>query len=231
MRLSAGILKESQASFVPAMSKHRIRILLADDHTLVRQGIGRLLADCEDFEIAGQASSGREAVTLAAELVPDILVMDVAMPDMNGIDATRLAKKANPRIKVLALSAHRDHAYVREMLRAGASGYLLKDATDEALIAAVRTIHRGESYLSPSVASAVLKDYRKHVRDPIDVLSAREREILQQLAEGKSNKEIASAFNISVYTVDAHRGRIMEKLDLHSISGLVRFAMRNGLVD
>ncbi len=197
----------------------------------MRQGFARILSGEADIEIVGQAATGREAVSLAAELGPDVLVMDVAMPDLNGIDATRQIKKTHPRVKVLALSAHKDHVYVREVLRAGATGYLLKDAMDTDLVEAVRAVERGDAYLSPEVASAVLTDYRKHVSDPIDVLSAREREILQQLAEGRSNKEIAAAFNISVYTVDAHRGRIMEKLNLHSIAELVRFAMRNGLID
>ena len=157
--------------------------------------------------------------------------MDVAMPELNGIEATRRLTAANPHARVIALSMHKDSVYVREILRAGARGYLLKDSGPADLVAAVRAIASGEGYLSPAVSDAVLNDYRKHVTDPIDLLSSREREVLQMLAEGKTNKEIAVVLNLSVYTVDAHRGRIMEKLNLHSINELVRFAVRNGLVD
>ena len=136
-----------------------------------------------------------------------------------------------PRTRILALSMHKDSVYVREILRAGARGYLLKDAFDSDLVGAVRAVARGEGYLSPAVSEAVLSDYRKHVSDPLDLLSPREREVLQMLAEGKTNKEIASLLKLSVYTVEAHRGRIMEKLNLHSIGELVRFAVRSGMVD
>jgi DNA-binding NarL/FixJ family response regulator len=139
--------------------------------------------------------------------------------------------KAAPRTRVLALSMHKDSVYVREILRAGAQGFLLKDANDLDLLAAVRAVGQGQGYISPSVSEAVLSDYRKHVTDPIDLLTSREREVLQLIAEGKTNKEIAAALNLSVYTVDAHRGRIMEKLNLHSTGEIVRFAMRNGLID
>jgi two-component system response regulator NreC len=158
-------------------------------------------------------------------------VMDVAMPELNGIEATRRIADLSPRSRVLALSMHKDSVYVREILRAGARGYLLKDSIASDLLAAVRAIARGEGYLSPGVSDAVLNDYRRHVTDPIDLLTSREREVLQMLAEGKTNKEIAVILNLSVYTVDAHRGRIMEKLNVHSINELVRFAVRNGLID
>ena len=209
----------------------KIRIVLADDHSVVRQGFRRILEAQSDMEIVGEASNGREALEQAALLTPDVVVMDVAMPELNGIEATRRMKEATPHSRVLALSMHKDSVYVREILRAGARGYLLKDAVDEDLIAAVRAVSRGEGYLSPGVADAVLTDYRQHVSDPIDLLTTREREVLQLIAEGKTNKEIATLLSLSVYTVDAHRGRIMEKLNLHSISELVRFAVRNGLVD
>jgi DNA-binding NarL/FixJ family response regulator len=209
----------------------KIRVLLADDHLLVRQGFRLILAAQSDMEIVGEAANGREAVNLAEQLRPDIVVMDVAMPDLNGIEATRRLSKATPRTRVLALSMHKDSVYVREILRAGAKGYLLKDSIDRDLLAAVRAVADGEGYLSPGVSEAVLSDYRRHVTDPLDLLSSREREVLQMIAEGKTNKEIATALNLSVYTVDAHRGRIMEKLNLHSMSELVRFAMRKGLVD
>ena len=209
----------------------KIRILLADDHAVVRQGFKLILAAQPDMEIVGEAGNGREAVELAEKLHPDVAVMDVAMPELNGIEATRRIADVAPRTRVLALSMHKDSVYVREILRAGARGYLLKDQIDSDLLAAVRAVARGEGYLSPSVSDAVLNDYRRHVSDPIDLLTSREREVLQMIAEGKTNKEIATVLNLSVYTVDAHRGRIMEKLNLHSVNELVRFAVRKGLVD
>jgi two-component system, NarL family, response regulator NreC len=209
----------------------RIRVLLADDHALVRQGFRLILSAQADMEIVGEAGNGREAVELADKLHPDIVVMDVAMPELNGIEATRRLLALSPHTRVVALSMHKDSVYVREILRAGARGYLLKDSPAPDLLSAVRAVSQGEGYLSPGVSSAVLDDYRKHVTDPIDLLSSREREVLQMLAEGKTNKEIAAILNLSVYTVDAHRGRIMEKLNLHSINELVRFAVRNGLID
>ena len=211
--------------------REKIRILLADDHAVVRQGFKMILAAQTDMEIVGEAGNGREAVELAESLRPDVVVMDVAMPELNGIEATRRLAASTPRTRVLALSMHKDSVYVREILRAGARGYLLKDAIAGDLLSAVRAVAQGEGYISPGVSDAVLNDYRKHVTDPIDLLSSREREVLQMIAEGKTNKEIASVLNLSVYTVDAHRGRIMEKLNLHSVNELVRFAVRNGLVD
>ncbi|MBM3746823.1 MAG: response regulator transcription factor [Acidobacteria bacterium] len=209
----------------------KIRILLADDHVMVRQGFRLILAAQPDMEIVGEADNGREAVELAGKLRPDVVVMDVAMPDLNGIEATRRLTGSSPRTRVLALSMYKDSVYVREILRAGARGYLLKDAFDRDLLSAVRAVAGGEGYLSPAVSDAVLTDYRRHVTDPLDLLSSREREILQLIAEGKTNKEIATGLKLSVYTVDAHRGRIMEKLNLHSVGELVRFAVRHGLVD
>jgi DNA-binding NarL/FixJ family response regulator len=156
--------------------------------------------------------------------------MDVNMEGMNGIEGARRIVETLPRCRVLALSMHRDAVYVREMLKAGAKGYLVKDADDDALLDAVRAVARGDAYLSPSVADAVLTDYRRHVTNPMDLLTAREREVLQLIAEGKTNKDIANQLNLSVYTVEAHRGRLMEKLNLHSTGDLVRFAMRNGFI-
>jgi two-component system, NarL family, response regulator NreC len=209
----------------------RVRILLADDHAVVRHGFKMILEEQADLEIVGEAGNGREAVTLAEQLKPDVVVMDVAMPELNGIEATRRLAVSLPHTRVLALSMHKDNVYVREILRAGARGYLLKDSPPGDLVAAVRAMASGEGYISPAVSNAVLDDYRRHVTNPIDLLTSREREVLQMLAEGKTNKEIAVVLNLSVYTVDAHRGRIMEKLNLHSINELVRFAVRNGLVD
>ena len=209
----------------------RIRILLADDHAIVRQGFKMILAEQPDMEIVGEAGNGREALALAESLKPDIVVMDVAMPELNGIEATRRMGESVPHTRVVALSMHKDSVYVREILRAGARGYLLKDSVAGDLVSAVRSVAQGEGYISPQVSNAVLDDYRRHVTNPIDTLTSREREVLQMLAEGKTNKEIAVILNLSVYTVDAHRGRIMEKLNLHSINELVRFAVRNGLID
>jgi two-component system, NarL family, response regulator NreC len=213
------------------MSTKKTRILLADDHSVVRQGFRRILESQPDMEIVGEAGNGREAIENATQLLPDVVVMDVAMPELNGIEATRRLTAASPRTRVLALSMHKDAVYVREILRAGARGYLLKDAIDADLLAAVRAVAKGEGYLSPAIADAVLTDYRQHVSDPIDLLTSREREVLQLIAEGKTNKEVAVTLKLSVYTVDAHRGRIMEKLNLHSTGELVRFAVRKGLVD
>jgi DNA-binding NarL/FixJ family response regulator len=211
--------------------RKNIRIVLADDHAVVRRGFALILSAQPDIEIVGEASNGREAVEVATTLHPDVVVMDVAMPELNGVEATRRLVEASPHTRVLALSMHKDSVYVREILRAGARGYLLKDAIDSDLVAAVRAVAAGEGYLSPAVSEAVLSDYRRHVTDPIDLLTSREREVLQSIAEGKTNKEIAVTLNLSVYTVDAHRGRVMEKLNVHTTTDLVRFAMRKGLVD
>lgn len=208
-----------------------IRILLADDHALVRQGFRMILAAQPDMQIVGEAGNGREAVELAEKLQPDVVVMDVTMPELNGIEATRRLTTVAPRARVLALSMHKDSVYVREILRAGARGYLLKDSVDADLLVAVRGVAKGEGYLSPAVSDAVLTDYRRHVTDPLDLLTSREREVLQMIAEGKTNKEIATSLNLSVYTVEAHRGRVMEKLNLHSTGEIVRFALRSGLID
>jgi DNA-binding NarL/FixJ family response regulator len=210
--------------------RKKLRILLADDHAVVRKGFSLILTGQEDMEVVGQASNGLQAVELAASLQPDVVVMDVSMPELNGIESTRRILANNSRARVLALSMHRDAVYVREILRAGAQGYLVKDAADDVFLEAVRAIGRGEGYISPAVSNAILDDYRKHVSNPVDLLTAREREILQVIAEGKTNKEIAGDLSLSVYTVEAHRGRIMEKLNLHNTGDMVRFALRNGLI-
>jgi DNA-binding NarL/FixJ family response regulator len=213
------------------VSDRNIKIFVADDHTIVRQGLKLILAAQPDIEVVGEASNGREAVDLVQKSKPDIVLMDVAMPELNGIESTRRMVEANPRIKILVLSMHKEAVYVREILRAGARGYILKDAIDTELLSAVRSVARGDGYISPAVSGALLNDYRKDVTDPADLLSKREREVLQLIAEGKTNKEIAVKLNLSVYTVDSHRGKIMEKLNLHSTGELVRFAIKNGLTD
>ncbi len=213
------------------MPDRTIKVLLADDHAIVRQGLKLILAAQPDFEVVGEAANGREAAELAEKLKPDIVLMDVQMPDLNGIEATRRMVAANSRIKVLVLSMHKEALYVREVLKAGARGYILKDAIDTELLSAMRSVARGDGYISPAVSGALLTDYREQSSNPLDTLSTREREVLQLIAEGKTNKEVATKLNLSVYTVDSHRGKIMEKLNLHSAGELVRFAMKNGLVD
>jgi len=208
-----------------------IKILLADDHTIVRQGLKLILASQPDMSVVGEASNGREVVELASKLRPDIILLDVAMPELNGIEATRRMMEANPRVRILVLSMHKEAVYVREILKAGARGYLLKDVIDAELLNAVRAVARGDGYVSPAVSGALLSDYRQNVTDPADLLTKREREVLQLIAEGKTNKEVATHLNLSVYTVDSHRGKIMEKLNLHSTGELVRFAIKHGLAD
>lgn len=212
------------------MKKH-IRILLADDHRMVRQGFRLILQAQQDFEVVGEAGNGREALEQAKTLQPDVVVMDVAMPELNGIEATRRLHSVAPFARVLALSVHRDGVYVREIVRAGADGYILKESADTELICAVRAVAEGHSYLSPEIAGSVLKEYRKQSTDPLDALSPREREILQMIAEGLTNKSIAARLTLSVYTIDGHRTRIMEKLGLHSVGEVIRFAVRHGIVE
>jgi DNA-binding NarL/FixJ family response regulator len=203
---------------------------LADDHAVVRQGFRLILAQQPDLKVVGEAANGREALALAHRLKPDVVVIDIAMPELNGVEATRLIRQECPECSVLVLSMHKDAPYVRETLRAGAKGYLLKDAIDGELVTAVRAVARGEGFLSPQVSATVLADYQKHVGDPLDLITPRERQLLQMLAEGRTSKDIASELKISVYTVDAHRSRIMKKLQLRSIGELVRFAIQRGLV-
>jgi two-component system response regulator NreC len=213
------------------VSNGTIKILLVDDHTLVRQGLKLILSAHSDLEVIGEAANGREAVELSQKLKPDVVLMDVAMPELNGIEATKRMVEANSRVRVLVLSMHKEPVYVREILRAGARGYILKDAIDTELLSAVRSVARGDGYVSPAVSGALLGDYRQNVTSPLDLLSGRERQVLQLIAEGKTNKEIATHLNLSVYTIDSHRGKVMEKLNLHSTGELVRFAMKQGLID
>ena len=208
----------------------KIRVLLADDHAILRKGVSMLVNAQSDMEVAAEAASGEEALREAQRVQPDVVVMDVSMPGMNGIEATRRLLEILPRIRVIGLSMYKDAVYVRELLRAGASGYLVKDCDDAELLLAIRAAARGEAYLSPAVTAAVLTDYRRNVTNPVDLLTSREREVLVMIAEGKTNKEIASALNLSVYTVESYRGSLMEKLNLHNTGDVVRFALRNGLI-
>ena len=212
------------------MQSKKIRVLLADDHAILRRGVRMLIGSQPDMEVVGEAKTGREAIEEARRLKPDVVVMDISMSDLNGIEGTRQICAELPYTKVIGLSMHKDSVYVREILRAGARGYLLKDSDDEDLIRAIRAVARGEAFLSPAISDAVLSDYRKHVVNPVDLLTSREREVLAMIAEGKTNKEIANALNLSVYTVESHRGSVMEKLNLHNTGDIVRFALRNGLV-
>ena len=212
------------------MQTKMIRVLLADDHTILRKGVRMLVDSQPDMEVVGEAKTGREAIDQARGLKPDIVLMDISMPELNGIEGTRQICDELAHTKVIALSMHKDSVYVREILRAGARGYLLKESEDEDLLRAIRSVYRGEAFLSPSISDAVLTDYRKHVSNPVDLLTSREREILTMVADGKTNKEIANALNLSVYTVESHRGSVMEKLNLHNTGDIVRFALRNGLI-
>ena len=214
--------------------KMAIRILLADDHEMLRKGLCSLIEQDNNFDVVGEASTGLEAVRLAAKHNPDVVLMDLAMPDLNGIDATRQILKANPRIKIIALSMHTDSRMVDRILRAGALGYILKESAFEELTLAIRTITKGGTYLSPMVARDLVENLRKsppaaNHRSLLQTLSDREREVLQLLAEGCTTKDIAGKLFISAKTVETHRTKIMEKLHLHSIAELTKFAVREGL--
>jgi two-component system response regulator NreC len=203
--------------------------MLADDHKVVCQGFRLILSREPDMEVVGDAFNGLDAVALATTLKPDVVVLDVAMPDINGVEVTRRILRDVPQTKIVILTMHKDVVYVREALRAGAKGYLLKDSIDVELAAAVRAIGRGDAYLSPSISATVLEGYQQ-VTDPFDSITNRERQVLQLLAEGKTSKDVAIELNISVYTVDAHRSRIMKKLQLRTGRDLVRFALQRGLI-
>ena len=209
------------------------RILLADDHAMLREGLRNLLQTQPDLQVVGEASDGHGAVEMAAELAPHLVIMDISMPDLNGIDATRRIVADAPGVKVLALSMHADRRSMTEMLRAGASGYLLKTSSATELLAAVRTIIHGQVYLSPDVAEFVVDGYVRHAAPEaglaFSVLSPREREVLQMVAEGYTTKEIAGRLYVSVKTIEAHRSQIMNKLHIHHIAGLTKFALNEGL--
>lgn len=207
-----------------------IRVLLADDHRLVRSGLRLILSQQSDIEVVGEAGTGEEAMESVFGLRPDVVVMDVAMGGMTGVEATRRIAQELPECRVLIVSMHNDPTYVREALRAGARGYVLKDAIEAEFLTAVRAVARGEALLSSAVSGAVLSDYRHFVRPPIETLTSRERQILQLLAEGGTAKDVAAALEISPYTVDAHRSRILKKLQLRGSTDLVRFALEHGMI-
>ncbi|MGD9076362.1 MAG: response regulator transcription factor [Desulfobacteraceae bacterium] len=210
-----------------------VRIILAEDHRITREGLVNLLQERSDMEVVGEAENGRDAVKLASELSPDLVIMDVTMPDLNGIDATRIITSGSNNTKVIALSMYSDKQFVQGMIQAGASGYLLKDCAFEELVAAIQAVMQGDTYLSPGIAGIVVQDYLTKLttdRSSADtVLTAREREVLQLIAEGNSTKEIAARLSVSVKTVETHRRQIMEKLGIFSIAELTKYAIREGL--
>ena len=215
----------------------RITVLLAEDHMIVREGFRKLLESEDDIELIGEAQTGRQAVKLAVELCPDVVVMDIAMPQLNGLEATRQIRKAVPDAKVLILSAHSDDAYVEKAIDMGAAGYLLKQTSAHVLSEAIREVHKGGTFFSPSIA----KRLRSRARETLNGkgklkkktirLSSREMEVLQQIAEGTPNKQIASELGISIKTVEKHRDHLMQKLDIHDTAGLTRYAIESGIIE
>jgi len=213
----------------------KTRVLLADDHRLMRSGLRLLLEQNPDLSVVGEADDGRQAVEKAAALKPDAVVMDIGMPNLNGIEACHQITQANPATSVVMLSMHADETYVLRALKAGARAYLLKDSAESDLVRALQAVAEGKSFFSPAVSKVLLEDYVRKLQrsggeDSFDLLTPREREILQLLAEGKSNKEVANLLNLSVYTIETHRANIMEKLHLRSVPELILYAVRKGII-
>lgn len=211
----------------------RVRTLLADDHTLVRAGLRKLLELMPDIEVVGEADDGLTLLALAEQLQPRLVLMDITMPGLNGLEATAQLVKAMPGIRVMILSMHQNEEYVRQALRHGASGYLLKDAAPLELDLAIKAVLRGDNFLSSAVSKGVLTDYVQRLRNddvPGEQLTPRQREVLQLIAEGHSTKEVARRLDLSVKTVETHRSQLMRQLDIHEVTGLVRYALRTGLI-
>jgi len=210
-----------------------IRIILVDDHQMIRDGLRHLLKLQKDMDVLAEAEDGRSAVQLAGELKPDVIILDVAMPDLNGIEAARQIRSQYPEVRIVALSMHSDRRFIAEMLKAGATGYLLKDSAFEELAQAVRTVAAGQTYLSPQITGSIIEDYVQRLPNGSDSvapsLTPREREVLQLLAEGQSTKQIAARLHVSVKTIETHRRQLMEKLNLHSVAELTKYAIREGL--
>jgi DNA-binding NarL/FixJ family response regulator len=212
-----------------------IRIILADDHAVMRRGLRLVLEEQTDFQVVGEAGDGREAVALAEKLSPDVAVLDITMPNLNGIEAARQICAMQAGIAVVVLSMHSDEGYVLRALKAGARGYVLKESPDTDLVQAIRSVQQGKAFFSPTVSRLLVEDYvrqlqDKDIEDSYDLLTQRERELLQLFAEGKSNKDVANMLNLSVYTIETHRGNIMEKLNLHSVPELILYAVRKGVI-
>ncbi len=215
--------------------KEKHRIVIAEDHTILREGLRALISSEPDFEVVGEAEDGREAIRCVVKLAPDLILMDLSMPKMNGIEAIREIKKRTPETKILALTVHRTEEFILEVLQAGAVGYVLKDASSVELMMAIKSVLAGKRYLSPSISHMVIEGYLAgkktfEPRSPWDTLTQREREILKLIAEGHKNKEIADYLCISVKTVEKHRANLMKKLDLHNASALTAYAIERGLV-
>ena len=211
----------------------RIRVLIVDDHAMMRDGIQALIGIHDDIEIVGEASEGKEAVEKAIELRPDVILMDVAMPGIDGLEATRRIKKKIPRTKVLVLTQYENREYVLSAVKAGADGYVPKRAASLELVSAINAVHKGNTFLYPSAVKVLMQDYRQRVEkeEPYDQLTAREREILKLIAEGHKSREIAEMLSISLKTVLVHRDKIMWKLDLHNRTELIKYALRKGLIN
>jgi two-component system response regulator NreC len=212
-----------------------LRILLADDHGIVRRGLKSLLESQPGLEVVGEAADGLEALRLCSELSPDLLIVDISMPLMNGIEVASRAQKVEPAPAVIILSMHADESYIMRALGAGARGYLVKDATDEDLLPAVRAVAAGKPFFSPTVAAVMMEDYVRQLRarglsDSYELLTDREREVLQLLAEGRSNKEVASLLDVGLSTVETHRANLMQKLNLHNTAEIVLYAVRKGII-
>lgn len=212
-----------------------IKVLVADDHTILRQGIKALLNNQGKIEVVGEAKDGREAIKMIEELLPDVVLMDIAMPGLNGLEATRRIKKKFPEIKVLVLTMYAHEEYIFQILNAGANGYLVKETAFQDLITAIKAVYRGEAFMSPSISKKVIDRYAQRAQvdknDVCDILTTREREVLQLIAEGNSNKKIAEALFISPKTVETHRTHIMDKLNIHGRAGLIKYAIRKGIID
>ena len=213
----------------------KIKVVVADDHTILRQGIKALLDNQEEIEVVGEAKDGREAIKAIEELSPDVILMDIAMPGLNGLEATRRIKKKFPRTKVVVLTMHTNEEYIFQILNAGADGYLVKETAFQDLISAINSVHRGEAFMSPSISKKVMTDYIQRAQGEekvgFDTLTTREREILQLVAEGNSNKKIAEVLFISPKTVETHRAHIMDKLNIHDRAGLIKYAIRKGMIN
>jgi len=211
----------------------KIRILLVDDHAVLRDGIRALLSLHDDIEVVGEASEGKEAVAKAQELIPDVVIMDIAMPGMDGLEATRRIRKKHPKMKVLVLTQHDNKEYILSVIKAGASGYVPKRALGSELVSAIHAVKEGDSFLYPSAAAALIEDYLQQTKqeDPYDQVTPREREIFKLIAEGHTSREIADMLFLSLRTVQGHRLKIIEKLNLHNRTELIKYAMRKGLVN